>query len=161
MRFANRAIGRRMAVSVVAVGLVAAAEVAATLSATVAQAPTSQRSVHVVAHVSPPPASGEPQLPESSSILAAPRSAAVRFVRDYALWSSGRLVAIPDEDATRRVIGLLARAGRHAGVRAREAVASVRIAPAGARRFVVTSAVGNFLVGQGGSRWLVVSLPGD
>jgi hypothetical protein len=87
--------------------------------------------------------------------------AAVRFVREYALWSAGRLAAIPGRDATRRVIRLLEQERRHPSVAAAKAVASVRIAPARDGRYVVTSAVGNFLISGRGSRWRVVSLPGD
>ena len=54
-----------------------------------------------------------------------------------------------------------ARAGRRHGTRVRtNAVASVRAAAAGAEGDLVTSAIGNFLIGRRGSRWLVVSLPG-
>jgi hypothetical protein len=94
-------------------------------------------------------------------IAGAARIAAVRFVRDYARWSSGRLTAIPVEDATRRVIRLLERTGRIAIGGTLDAVASVRFAPASEHRNLVTSLIGNFLVGRRGRRWLVVSLPGD
>jgi hypothetical protein len=87
--------------------------------------------------------------------------AAIRFVRDYARWSSGRLAAIPAEDATRRVIRLLEQAGKIGMGATTDAVASVPIAPAGEHGYVVTSAIGNFLLGRRGPRWLVVSLPGD
>jgi hypothetical protein len=51
--------------------------------------------------------------------------------------------------------------GRRGAVQAAGAVASVRIAPASAGTYVVTSAIGNFLTGRKGSQWLVLSLPGD
>jgi hypothetical protein len=78
------------------------------------------------------------------------------------MWNSRRLAQIPAADATARVIRLLehqprsaARGGAYA------AAASVRIAPARAHIYVVTSAVGNFLIGRHESKWTVVSLPGD
>ena len=86
---------------------------------------------------------------------------AVRLVGDYARWTDGRLVAMPPEDATPRVIRLLDRQVRDTGVDLRANPGSVQIAPSGARRYVVTSPVGNFVVGQRGGRWLVVPLPGD
>jgi hypothetical protein len=82
------------------------------------------------------------------------------FVRDYALWSSGRLSKIPARDAPRRVVWLLEPEPRSAGVATDAAVRSVRIGLADGQQYVVTSAVGNFLVGTRRSRWLVVSLPG-
>jgi hypothetical protein len=126
-----------------------------------AHPPAVRRGATGPAHVSAPPAPGEPELASSSSAPSRSRLAAVRFVRDYALWSAGRRAAIPGRDATRRVIRLLEHEGRQAAVPAAEAVDSVRIAPAGSRRYIATSAIGNFLVGTRGSRWLVVSLPGD
>jgi hypothetical protein len=62
---------------------------------------------------------------------------------------------------TRRVLGVLEHNGRLGAVDAANAVASVRIAPAPGGIYVVTSAIGNFLVGRQRSRWLVISLPGD
>jgi hypothetical protein len=120
-----------------------------------------RRSATVPAHVSAPPPAGEPDLASRSSAPSRSRLAAIRFVRDYGLWSVGRLAAIPARDATRRVIRLLEHEGRHAAVPAAEAVASVRIAPARGDRYVVTSAVGNFLIAARASRWRVVTLPGD
>jgi len=104
---------------------------------------------------------GEPHLPRLSQIAPGPWAAAVRFVGDYARWTDDRLVAMPAEDATPRVIGLLEGQVRDTGADLRADPGSVHIAPSGARRYVVTSPVGNFLVGQRGGRWLVVSLPGD
>jgi hypothetical protein len=56
---------------------------------------------------------------------------------------------------------MLERDGRRGAVQAANAVASVRIAPASAGTYVVTSAIGNFLIGRKRSQWLVLSLPGD
>jgi hypothetical protein len=83
------------------------------------------------------------------------------FVRDYALWSGRRVATMPGRDMTRRVLGLLEHGGRLGGVDVANAVASVRIAHASRATYVVTSAIGNFLVGRQRSRWLVISLPGD
>ena len=69
--------------------------------------------------------------------------------------------AIPAEDATRRVIRLLERAGRIAMRGTSEVVASVRLAPASEHGCVVTSAIGNFVRGRRRRRWLVVSLPAE
>lgn len=153
-------MAHRVAVSVVAGALILAAELAATLSA-------------VSVHSSPakrPPAKaasgirfadpGEPQLHAASSAPSAPRLAAVRFVRDYALWRSGRSRTMPARDMTTRVLRSLELEGRGGGIDAAAAAASVRIAPAPGGRYVVTSLVGNFLVGWQ-SRWVVVSVPGD
>jgi hypothetical protein len=151
-------VGRRVAVSAVVAALVLAAEVAATVSATtahrVAARPTKARKV-------PLTYPGEPQLAASSTAAAAARMAAVKFVRDYAMWSSGRLAAIPGGDATPRVTRLLERQGRRERVTAGDAGASVRLALIDTTRYVVTSRAGNFLVGERGRRWLVISLPGD
>jgi hypothetical protein len=103
------AVVRRMLATIVAVVLVLAAEVAATFSATAARGPEPRNAATVRTRVSPPPYGGEPYLPQSSTAPTAARVAAVRFVRDYALWSNGRL-AIPAEDATERVIRLLEQA---------------------------------------------------
>jgi hypothetical protein len=83
------------------------------------------------------------------------------FVRDYSLWSRRRVTSMPDRDVTTRVLGLLKHGGRLGSVDAANAVASVRIAAARRRTYVVTSTIGNFLVGRQRSRWLVISLPGD
>jgi hypothetical protein len=144
-----------------AIVVVLAAEVAATLSATAAHDPGVTQRAPVRVSVAPAPYGGEPDLPRYARIPPGPRAAAVRFVRDYALWSDGRLAVIPVTDATRRLVWLLKHEGRHSGVLATDAEDSIRIAFAGAGRYLVTSAVGNFLVDQRGSRWLVVSLPGD
>jgi hypothetical protein len=68
---------------------------------------------------------------------------------------------IPGRDTTRRVLGLLEHGGRLGTVDVADAVASVRIARAPRGTYVVTSAIGNFLVGRQRSRWLVISVPGD
>jgi hypothetical protein len=141
--------------------LVAAAEVAATLTATEAHPPAGRRSATSPARLTSSPSAGEPQLAARSSVPPRPRLAAVRFVRDYAHWSGGWPAAIPGRDASRRVIRLLEHERRHPAVAAAEAVASVRIAPAGVDRYLVTSAVGNFMIAGRGSRWRVVTLPGD
>jgi hypothetical protein len=150
-----------VAVTTAAVTLVLAAEIAATLSATAAHAPKPRHAATVRAHASPLRYTGEPYLPPRSTAPGAARIAAVRFVRDYALWNSGRLGAIPAQDATRRVIRLLEQAGKIDRGASTDAVASVRVASAGEHGRVVTSAIGNFLIGRRGQRWLVVSLPGD
>ena len=83
-------------------------------------------------------------------------------MRDYALWSSRRMGAMPGRDMTRRVLALLENEGRRGAVAVADAVASLRIAHAAAGgTYVVTSAIGNFVVGRQGARWLVISLPGD
>jgi hypothetical protein len=114
-----------------------------------------------VAHPALPPYGGEPQLRQDSTAPPAPSKAAVRFVRDYSAWNRGRLGAIPPQDATRRVIRLLEQAGRHSIRATADVTGSVRVAPAGAHGYVVTSTIGNFLVGRRGRQWLVISLPGD
>jgi len=148
-------------VTVAAAALVAAAEVLATLSATTVHPQNERRGTTVGVRVPAPPYGGEPQLGHGSAVPDGPWMAAVGFVRDYALWSSGRLATIPAEEAMPRVIRLLEHDGRHAEVVEGAAVGSVRIAPAGAGRYVVTSAVGNFLLGRHRSGWVVLSLPGD
>ena len=90
----------------------------------------------------------------------AARAAATRFVRDYTFWSASHLRMIPRDDATARVIRLLERQPRIGSLAGGEAVWSLRIAAAAQDRYLVTSAVGNFLVGRVGFRWLVISLPG-
>jgi hypothetical protein len=148
---------RRIALTVVTAGLVVAAEVLATLGA----ARPRTRHVTVVAHPALPPHGGEPQLPQDSTAPLAPTKAAVRFVREYSAWNRGRLGAIPAQDATRRVIRLLEQAGRHSIRATADVTGSVRVAPAAAHGYLVTSTIGNFLVGQRGQQWLVISLPGD
>jgi hypothetical protein len=59
------------------------------------------------------------------------------------------------------VLGLLEHGRRLGGVVVANAVASVRIAHARRGIYVVTSVIGNFLLGRRRSRWLVISLPGD
>jgi hypothetical protein len=68
---------------------------------------------------------------------------------------------IAASDVTWRVLGLLEHGSRPGGVDVANAVASVRIARVLRGSYVVTSAIGNFLVGRRRSRWLVISLPGD
>jgi hypothetical protein len=155
---------QRAALSVVAVGLVGGAAVASTLSA--GSEPPARRpqppSRAAPAQLRPPsPYGGEPELPPRSHVPPAAFAAAVRFVRDYEAWSAGRLAAIPRGDATVRVIRLLEQAGRLPGQFSPRWVGSLRIATVGIDRYVVTSVVGNFLVGRIRSHWLVVSLPGD
>lgn len=152
---------RRIVLTVVAAGLVASAEVLATLSAVSPRARHMTHRMTVVARFAPPPYGGEPLLPQASTAPLAPSAAAARFVRDYAAWRSGSLAAIPAEDATQRVTRLLEEAGRRAGNLPSGAASTVRLAPTGSHDYVVTSHVGNFLIGRRGSRWLVVSLPGD
>jgi hypothetical protein len=152
---------RRLAVSVVAVLLVIAAEVAATLSATAPHGPKLTRPAPARVLAPPTPHAGEPQLPRDARSASGPRAAADAFVRDYSLWTDRRLAAIPAEDATHRVIRLLARQPRGNRPISSDAVDSVRIAPAAQATYIVTSTIGNFLVGKRGSRWIVVSLPGD
>ena len=82
-------------------------------------------------------------------------------MRDYALWSSRRVKAMPARDVTPRVLGLLEHDGKLGNVDVTNAIASVRIALTPHGTYVVTSAIGNFLVGRQRSRWLVISLPGD
>lgn len=152
---------RRLALTVAAILLVVAAEVAATLSATAAHGPEVTRRAPVRVSVGPSRYGGEPHLAVDARTPRGPTAAAVRFVRDYARWSNGRQAFIPRTDATRRVIWLLERGGRHSLVVCAHAERSIRVASAGVPRYVVTSAAGNFLVSRRGSRWLVVSLPGD
>lgn len=104
---------------------------------------------------------GEPELARGSSAPRQVWDAAVRFVRDYEEWSKGRLARLPAGDATARVIALLERRGRAAGAAPFDVRASVRLAPDGRGTYIVTSRVGNFIVGKRRSRWLLTSLPGD
>jgi len=160
-RRSTAAAVRRIAVTTVAVVLVVAAEVAATVSPTAESDPRPHRPAVSSARGSPAPYDGEPRIRAGTTASAAARAAAVRFVRDYTLWSGGRVGTIPAEDATERVIRLLEQQRRYIRVSAVDAVNSIRIVAAAPDRYVITSAVGNFLVGTRGSRWLVVSLPGD
>ena len=152
---------RRVGVTVAAGALVVAAEFAATLGPVGVHRPGRQRATATVRASSRAAEPGEPVLPSTSSVPALTRSAAVTFVRDYALWSSRRVATIPARDMTRRVLGLLEHGGTLSTVDAAKAVASVKIAPAPRDTYVVTSAIGNFLMGRQRSRWLVISLPGD
>jgi hypothetical protein len=108
-----------------------------------------------------PPYGGEPQPSRDGTTPRAPWAAAVRFVRDYTAWEAGKLAKLPSHDATKRVIRLLERAGRHGLGESTELRHVVRMAAADERRYLVTSAAGNFLIDRRGSRWLVLSLPGD
>jgi hypothetical protein len=152
---------RRIVVTLVAGGFVIAATVLGTLSPAGAPTRDVTHRITVAARTSLPRYGGEPVLRPDSAATPAPWRAAVRFARDYAAWTAGRLTAIPAEDATERVILLLEESGRNGTGATADAVASVRMAPAGAHGYVVTSSIGNFLIGRRGSHWLVVSLPGD
>lgn len=154
------AVTRRIAVAVVAMVLVVTAEVAATAS----PAPAGSRPRHatvVAARGSPATYGGEPRVAAGASAPATVRAAAVRFTRDYALWSDGRLRMLPPEDATERVLRLLEQRSRGVRLSPGDASGSVRVRAAGPQRYVVTSLAGNFLLGRHGLRWLVVSLPGE
>jgi hypothetical protein len=118
------------------------------------------RRAQVRAPTAPERYGGEPELARNSAIPLRPRAAAVRFVRDYALWSAGRLASIPAGDATQRILRLLEHEGRHAEPNAAEASRSIELSTA-SKTYLVTSTVGNFLIGMSRSRWLVISLPGD
>jgi len=157
----SRVVARRVAVTAVAAALIVVAESAAVLSASVGHRPDGHR--HRTPREGPVFVAygGEPHLPSGSRSAAGPWTAAVRFVRDYDRWSDGHLAAVPAQDATPRVIRLLERQVRATGAGPRARAGPVRIEPAGAHVYVVTSRVGNFLVGRRGGRWLVVSLPGD
>jgi hypothetical protein len=141
--------------------LVVGAEVAATISPTAASAPKPRRSETLPARKAPQPYRGEPRIPASATAPADPRAAAVRFVHDYVLWSDGQLGKLPATDATQRVIRLLERQPRGTRLLVGDAVDSVRIRSTGHDQYIVTSALGNFLIATRRSRWLVVSLPGD
>jgi hypothetical protein len=150
-----------VAVILLAAALVVAAESAAVLSASLVHRPNMrQRRISPVA-VFAVPYGGELHLTTASRIESGARIAAVRFVGDYARWSDGKLADLPEEDATLRVIRLLDRHGRGTGVNLGAVTGLVRVAPVGTRTYVVTSAVGNFLISRRGERWLVVSVPGD
>jgi hypothetical protein len=81
---------RRVALTVVAAGLVVTAEVLTTLSAATPRARHATHRMTVTAPTSPPRYRGEPVLPRHSAAAAAPWRAAVRFVHDYSAWSAGR-----------------------------------------------------------------------
>ena len=147
--------------TVLATALIVAAESAAVLSASAVHRSNAQHHRIRRQRADAVPYGGEPYLPSASRTASGPWIAAVRFVRDYARWSDRRLAAMPTGDATPRVIRLLDRQRGSTGADAGADAASVRIAPASARRYVVTSPIGNFLVGRRGGRWLVVSVPGD
>src|SRR5437764_11925309 len=100
-------------------------------------------------------------LPRGSTASRAPWIAAVRFVRDYAAWEAGRLAMLPSHDATERVIRLVEHAGRRGPGATRDVTRSVRVAASGEHRYVATSALGNFVIGRQGARWMAVSAPGD
>jgi hypothetical protein len=152
---------RRAALALVTACLVIVGEALATLTTQSPRARAARRRAAGTGHVESQPNAGEPQLADSSSVQQGARTAALRFVRDCGAWESSRLATIPRQDATRRVILLVEREGRHGVGPPDDAMRSVRIAAAGEDRYVVTSAVGNFLVARRGPRWMVVSLPGD
>ena len=92
---------RRVALTVVAAGLVVAAEVLAALSAATPGTRHVAHPVRVVAHSAPSPYGGEPQLSQHPTIPRAPWKAAVRFVRDYSAWRSGTLGRFPRRTRSR------------------------------------------------------------
>ena len=150
---------RRVAVTVLAgSSIIVAVDVAGTMSAGV---PEREKAHHRLASPRVPWYSGEPQLVGRSAIPAGPRLAARRFVADYTLWNTGRLRVIPARDATTRVLTLIEHGARQAPEAGTDPVGSVQMAQAVPGGYVVTSTVGNFLVGKRASHWLVVSLPGD
>jgi hypothetical protein len=59
------------------------------------------------------------------------------------------------------VIRLLEHGGRHGLDAIDDLSGAVRIASDRTSRYLVTSVVGNFLIGRRGSRWRAVSVPGD
>ena len=160
-RRASSEVLARLAVISIAVALVAAAEVAATLSAASPHVNGETRATVTRKRVAPAPYGGEPHLSRDSTAPTAVRQAAIRFVRDYASWSAAVLTGIPAGEATKRVIRVVERQDPRGAPDAAEPARSVRIARGGARSFVVTSTIGNFLIGKRRSRWLVVSVPGD
>jgi hypothetical protein len=160
-RRASSAVLSRLALTTIAVALVAAADVAATLSAASPHVNGEPRATAPRKRVAPAPYGGEPHLSREPAAPIAVRQAAIRFVRDYALWSAAGLTAIPAGEATKRVIRLVERQDPRAAPDAGEAAWSVRIARHSARSFVVTSTVGNFVISKRRSRWLVASVPGD
>jgi len=152
---------RRVVVTVVVGALVVAAELDATLSPAAVHQPAHHRLTVMVRSESRKSEPGEPVLLSASIVPSSARTAADTFVSDYALWRNDRVATVPGRDTTPRVLGLLEHAGRLGYVDAAHAVASVRIARAPRGTYVVTSVIGNFLVGRRGFRWLVISLPGD
>jgi hypothetical protein len=147
--------------TVVAAALIVAAESAAVLSASAVHRSNARHHRIPRERALGVAYGGEPHLRSASRTASGPWIAAVRFVRDYGRWSDGQLASMPTEDATPRVIRLFDRQGRSTEADFDADAGSVRIAPAGPGRYVVTSPVGNFLVARPGGRWLVVSLPGD
>lgn len=139
---------RRVAVTVVAGALVFSAEIGATLSPAAVHRPSRYGSVAKVQPLPRAPQPGEPELPSASRVPWAARSAAVTFIGDYALWSTRRVTTMPAHDMTRRVLGLLEHGGTLGTVDVASAVASVRIARTPGGTYIVTSAIGNFLVGR-------------
>ena len=126
---------RRVVVTVVAGVLIITAELSATLSPAAVHPPSRQRPKAIVRPTSGGPEPGEPVLRSTSSVPRLARAGAATFVRDYALWSSRRVVTMPVLETTRRVLGLLEQGIRVGTVDVANAVASVRIARA-ARRYV-------------------------
>jgi hypothetical protein len=96
-------------VTALAVVLVAGAEVAATLSTTRSHGRRETRDKPVRIRAVLAPYRGEPHIAREPTVPSAPHEAAIKFVRDYALWSAGSLTVIPAGDATPRVIRLLER----------------------------------------------------
>ena len=158
-RRSNSFRARRLALTAVAAGLMVAA--LATLSDAGPHPHHAPHPRKAAAHRASWARGGEPQLSRNSTGPRAPRTAAVRFVRDYAAWEAGRLSMLPSYDATERVIRLLEHAGRYRLRATRDLRRSVRVTAFGEHRYLATSAVGNFLIGRRRSQWLVVSLPGD
>jgi hypothetical protein len=152
---------RRVMLTVLAGGLIVAAGLAATMSASIK---AQGKAHHPVARRAPIPRSrytGEPQLPQASATPLGAELAARRFVRDYGSWNGRQLQTIPAADATSRVLAVIEQGVRQPAVASVDAVDSVRMARVGPGQYVVTSAIGNFLLGRQGSQWLVVSVPGD
>ena len=159
-RYRRRAVALRAAVTLAAAALLIGAETTAILSTSRAHHLNEhfrRRSRPVALAV---PYGGEPHISSAGGAGSGPWVAAARFVRDYDRWSDGQLSTVPPEDATARVIRLLDRQDRAVGVELGDVATEVRIAPTRRRTYVVTSPVGNFLVGRSDGRWLVVSLPG-
>jgi hypothetical protein len=152
---------RRLTLTVVAAGLVVAAEGFAMLSAGTPHTHHASHPRTVAMHKGPKPYGGEPQPSQNSITPQAPWIAAVRFVRDYAAWQAGRLARLPAHDATERVIRLLEHAGRHRLSATTDVTRSIRMAASGEHPYLATSAIGTFLIGRQGSRWMAVSVPGD
>jgi hypothetical protein len=152
-------VARRVFVTLVAGALLVAAEMFATIGAVTPGAPNASHVAVTTAPVVRAPYGGEPRRRSDATVRTQPRVSALRFVRDYIRWSAGRLKSIPAGDATRRVIRLLEQQGRNA-LATQPSASLVGVAVSGARRYLVTSAIGNFLVGRREGRWTVVSVPG-